>query len=292
MAVKKVLILGKNGWVGRKLIEKFKFDGDSTRIEHIWHDTLHGYDIVINCIGMTGGRTMKGNVDGCEDHPEETYDLNLIFPFKLASICRDLKIQLIHIGSGCIYDGDNDGKGYDELVFPNFFGSLYSRTKIAAEQALRHGFLMNPTIVRIRMPFDAFPHHKSFLTKIFKYPKLINKHNSMTSFNTLYKFIAWATTTEHSIGGVWNVVDSGSISHKEIIKMYNKHSRKKLEKKKWVTEEELKLPAKRSNCVLDNTKLSRIINVKDVKEEMDKAIKDYVSLEEAIWKVNQSLTEN
>src|SRR5271154_3671518 len=56
-------------------------------------------DVVINCIGKTG----RPNVDRCESHQAETYQSNVVIPLMIAEWCENHDVQLINIGSGCIY---------------------------------------------------------------------------------------------------------------------------------------------------------------------------------------------
>jgi nucleoside-diphosphate-sugar epimerase len=44
---------------------------------------------------------------------------------------------MVHIGSGCTYQGDNDGKGYSEEDIPNWDGNYYAWTKIVSERYLK-----------------------------------------------------------------------------------------------------------------------------------------------------------
>src|SRR3989344_2091165 len=82
-------------------------------------------DIVINAAGKTG----RPNVDWCEDHKEETLHANVTGAVVLLEECRKRGIYWVHMSSGCIYTGDNNGAGFSEEDAPNFDGSFYSRTK-------------------------------------------------------------------------------------------------------------------------------------------------------------------
>src|SRR5690606_35920969 len=85
----------------------------------------HQPDVVVNCAARTG----TPNIDWCEDHKLETLDSNLRGPLTLLSVCSELNQYWVQIGSGCIYQGDNNGKGWSEDDAPNFIGSYYSKVK-------------------------------------------------------------------------------------------------------------------------------------------------------------------
>src|SRR3990167_4162250 len=72
-------------------------------------------DVVINCAGKTG----KPNVDWCEDHKLETITSNVTGPLTLLRACTESGIYWVHVGSGCVYTGDNGGKGFSENDAPN-----------------------------------------------------------------------------------------------------------------------------------------------------------------------------
>ena len=59
-------------------------------------------DVVIN----TAGRTGRPNVDWCEDHKLETMHSNVTGPLVLLEECGKRNIYWVHLGSGCVYKGD------------------------------------------------------------------------------------------------------------------------------------------------------------------------------------------
>ena len=89
-------------------------------------------EAIINCAGKTG----KPNVDWCEDHKVETLYSNVVGPLVLVKVCQELGKYFVHVGTGCVYEGDNNGKGFTEEDKPNFFGSFYSKSKIWSQEAL------------------------------------------------------------------------------------------------------------------------------------------------------------
>ena len=63
-------------------------------------------DIVINTAGKTG----RPNIDWCEEHKVETLRSNVAGPLLLLEECAKRNIYWVHLSSGCVYEGDNNGK--------------------------------------------------------------------------------------------------------------------------------------------------------------------------------------
>src|SRR5262245_34599924 len=85
-------------------------------------------DVIINAVAKTG----RPNVDWCEDHKNETWFANVEVPKMLAAYADREGIRMVQFSSGCVYEGDNDGKGFSEEDAPNFEDSYYSHTKAEA----------------------------------------------------------------------------------------------------------------------------------------------------------------
>ncbi len=142
----KYLLIGKNGYVGKKfcLISKLK-----NNLISIGRDTLNYYDkalisnfitqnkiyFLINAAGYTG----KPNVDACELAKAECLSGNAVLPGIIREVCEDLNIPWGHVSSGCSFSGRRqDGKGWAEEDEPNFSFrsppcSFYSGTKSLGE---------------------------------------------------------------------------------------------------------------------------------------------------------------
>lgn len=208
----------------------------------------HRPDAVINAAGKTG----RPNVDWCEDHKEETVRANVTGPLILLDECRRREIRLVHLSSGCIYAGDNGGRGFAEDDAPNFEGSYYARTKIQSEAVLREFPVL---ILRLRMPFDDALHPRSLLTKIAKYSRVLDEGNSLTY---LPEFVAAARALmEKGATGIYNIVNPGAISPYRIMELYKEvvdpaHVFERLE----TADLGQVTKAGRSNCILSGAKLA------------------------------------
>lgn len=245
----RVLIFGR-GWLGLtwsgRLEDAIVTDADIADPEAVEQalDEVRPQRVV-NAAGKTG----RPNVDSLESRPESTYRSNVIGPLVLASACRRRGIHLTHLSSGCLYSGDNAGRGYSEEDPPNFRGSLYARTKAAAETALKD---FDALQLRIRLPLSSTPHPRNLLTKLLAYTRTVRVANSVTVLDD-----AWPVAEallERGATGVWNLVNDGTEYHDELLRLW----RDRVEPGRpvrVVEEPELGLKAGRSNCILSTAKL-------------------------------------
>lgn len=268
----KYLIFG-NGYLAHKF--KDYFEDSVIELTNINDEAAvaqaiekHRPEAVINCAARTG----RPNIDWCEDHKLETLDSNLRGPLSLLKVCAERGQYWVQIGSGCIYQGDNEGRGWSEDDAPNFTGSYYSWTKAAMNEALRPFGVLQ---LRLRMPLDAQPGPRNFITKIASYPKVISIPNSITVVDDFIE--AAGKLMDKKAVGIYNMVNPGAIEHKEIMDMYreivdNNHrcefiSLKELEKM---------TAAPRSNCVLSSRKLENEgISLPDIHQRVSEILKKY-----------------
>ena len=209
----------------------------------------HKPDVVINTAGKTG----RPNIDWCEEHKEETVRSNVTGPLVILDECMTRGIYVVHLGSGCIYEGDNNGKGFTEEDPANYMGSFYSRTKAWCDDILKEFPVL---ILRLRMPFDGSTHERNLLTKISKYSRVLDTENSLTYMPDF--FAAAMQLIEKRATGIYNIVNPGTMSPFRIMEMYKtivdpSHTFEKL------TMDRLSEVATtgRSNCMLSGEKLSR-----------------------------------
>ena len=205
-------------------------------------------DIVINAIGKTG----RPNIDWCEDNKQATIESNTIVAANLCIECSKRNIYFVHLGSGCIYYGDNNGSGFTEEDEPNFYESqFYAKTKILSEKILKE---FPSLILRIRMPIDDKSHSRNLIDKLLNYEKVIDIQNSMTTIPHMLKAIK--ILIEKRKTGIYNLVNPGTISAEEIMNLYKElidpnHHFIKLS----IEGLDLITKGKRSNCILNTNKL-------------------------------------
>ncbi|MEK7217948.1 MAG: sugar nucleotide-binding protein [Patescibacteria group bacterium] len=255
----KVLLFGSKGYLGSQFLSLYpeavtpSVDiADQAAVASVFE--AEKPEVVINAAGKTG----RPNVDWCEAHREETFRSNVTGPAILLEECGKRRIYWVHLGSGCIYQGDNGGRGFSEEDPPNFSGSFYSWTKNVSDQMLTRfasgwnggGGVLN---LRLRMPFDATTNTRNLLMKLRGYTRVLDVPNSLTyipEFMEAAKRLISGRKT-----GTYNMVNGGVISPYRIMEMYREvvdpshtFERLALEELPGVTK------AARSNCILSNAK--------------------------------------
>lgn len=257
--MKKILVYGQ-GFLGTRVANALGARMATARIvDGTFPDMENDKpDIVINCVGKTG----RPNVDWCEDHKPETYFSNVHVPYLLAEYCKKHGIKLVHISSGCIYQGDNGGLGWREDDPANFDGSYYSHSKISAERLL--SAYPNTLILRIRMPIDDTPGDRELIGKILRYKTIMDDENSMTVIDDfLVALKAMLTHADIEFMGTFNMTNPGKITHREILESYERHIPGTIKEKIFVpsTSRLIQTKAPRSNCVLNTEKIELVSSI-------------------------------
>lgn len=268
----KYLIFG-NGYLANKyqqalddaIIHPARID-DSVQVRNAINEVKP--DVVLNAAARTG----VPNIDWCEDHKEETLLSNLYGPMTINNVCNELEQYWVQLGSGCIYQGDNNGKGWSEDDAPNFTGSYYSRVKAWMNDIL---FDFPVLQLRLRMPLDSVNDNRNFITKIANYKQVINIPNSVTVIDDLIE--ATKQLVEQRATGIYNVTNPGMIDHKTILDLYKEvvdptHSCE------YITIEQLDglTKAPRSNCMLSTEKLEKAgVKLEPIQERIKQVLIDY-----------------
>lgn len=219
------LIWGATGWIGgqfSKLLSAAGYIviGASSRLQNtdeVQHE-LDSYkpDVVVNAAGLTG----RPNIDALETQKALTTQVNVSGTTFLASACASRNIYIVTFATGCIYEYDAahpiGSSGFKETDTPNFTGSYYSRTKIAAEIATAE--LPGHLILRVRMPITCDASSRCFVTKIARYERIVNVPNSVTVLPDLLP-VALDLVNKRT-AGVFNFVNPGPVAHADILEAY------------------------------------------------------------------------
>lgn len=261
----KILIIG-NGYLGQEFNKHFSDSVMSEVMIEKEDDVTREIEKakcewVFNCAGITG----RPNIDWCEDNKQETFDGNVLLPLMIARACQKAGVKMMHLGSGCVYSGDNRGRGFSEEDAPNFAGSFYSKTKAMSEDMLKDYDVLQ---LRLRMPIDSdITSERNFIAKITKYDKVIDVKNSMTIVDDLLK--ATEVLTSRNRKGIYNMVNPGPMTHSEILDLYKKIVDPKFKYEIMTVDEMHKMTkAERSNCVLSCEKLAGEIKLATLEERI------------------------
>ena len=235
---------------------------------------------LVNAAGYTG----KPNVDACEHHKADCLFGNAVLPGRIAEACAAARIPWGHVSSGCIYQGVRpDGSGFTEIDPPNFSFragpcSFYSGTKALGEEILSS----YPDVYqwRIRIPFDHLDHSRNYLTKLLRYPRLLDARNSLTHL-TEFVATALAFATHRPSPGIYNCTNPGSVTTREVTALLSATIAPGRAFDYFADETEfMRLAAStpRSNCVLSSAKLlSTGLALSPVQDALRSALRDWKS---------------
>lgn len=274
--MKKILLLGSTGFIGSHFECALPHAGfkiftprievrNHTEIEKAVYDTKP--DIIINATGITG----HPNVDWCEKHPSETFSVNVGGSINIAAVASEFGIYMVQMASGCVYDGPKKS-GYTEEDEPNYYGSLYSRSRVYSEKILKE--FPNVLQLRIRIPITGRPHPKNLIVKLIKYKKLINIPNSCT---VIEDFIPAAIgLIKRKETGIFNMTNIGAMDHKSIMTMYKEIVDPDFHIELMPKKEQETLCKRRANCVLNTDKREKLgIHMPPLEESLRKTLEKY-----------------
>ena len=288
----KFLVYGANGWIGSKVYNYLTLDNEVVVIRgNSRVDNVDELEEEINRLKPTHVISLIGRTHGVYENREyKTIDYleqpgklvenvrdNLFSPIVLGSFSKRYNFHLTYLGTGCIFEYDNDHpfgqevNGFTEESVPNYFGSSYSIVKGFTDR-LMHILDYNVLNVRIRMPITDEINPRNFITKITTYAKICSVPNSMTVLNNLLPIMI--DMSKNKVVGTINLTNPGLITHNEILEMYKEIVNPDLVWENFSIEEQSKVLASgRSNNYLDTTKLQNMYGDKGLKNIKD-AVRD------------------
>ena len=150
--MKKILVIGANGFAGRRILDKLSSNGECEVVGCSLHPDIqpgekHTFvrvdmndypavevlfdhvcpDVVINCSALSVP-------DYCEQHREEAYAINVAAVENLAHCCEQQGSRFIHLSTDFVFDGKSD-RLYTEEDMPAPL-NYYGLTKYQGEQAV------------------------------------------------------------------------------------------------------------------------------------------------------------
>lgn len=141
MMMRKILLTGPNGQLGRAVTEEYKKDQDA-QIIPVSHEEMaiedldavlkkisaEQPDVIINCAAYT-------NVDGCEENTHLAGRINAVGPRNLAIAAQKCGAKIVHISTDYVFDGCGT-RPYVESD-PTQPVSAYGRSKLMGEKYVR-----------------------------------------------------------------------------------------------------------------------------------------------------------
>ena len=217
----------------------------------------------------------KINLEWCEENKTEAYDVNTTGAINVAKVCKELDFHLVHISSGCIFDGGESEKVYTEEDMPSP-AAWYTKTKVDADKGILDLGYKKFTIVRPRQLISSLPYATNMITKFVSLGKgkFITSKNSLTCIEDMGDMIDCLIGGGHY--GIYNLANTGYISPYEIA-LKIKELNPSLVVEKIDYDDYVKtLAVRRVNTLLDVSKLMSLGYVpRDAKTALDWCIQNY-----------------
>lgn len=229
----KFLVLGCNGMAGHMISMYLKEQGHEVdgfaRRESKYVNTIIGdardserlqsiikngeYRAVINCIGVLN--------KSADDNKETAVYLNSYLPHFLVGITKEMKSQVIHISTDCVFSGKRGG--YRENDFPD--GELfYDRSKALGE-------IKNNKDITLRMSIIGPDINKNGIGLINWFMQQNDrvrgfKNAIWTGQTTLQLAKTIEKAVDQNIYGLYNMVPDETISKYDMLLLFNRYLRK------------------------------------------------------------------
>jgi 3,5-epimerase/4-reductase len=264
-----ILFYGHGGWIGSMYIEYLESQHQNIKIikgtaridiqEEVLHEIKkHNPTHIVSFTGRTHG-IYNGNPINTIDYLEypgklvENVKDNLYGPLNLAIICKKHKIHYTYLGTGCIFNSNNEEEKFTEESLPNYFGSGYSVVKGFTDRLMKEYPVLN---LRIRMPISSIKNDRNFINKITSYEFICSIPNSMTVLEDFFPIFTDLLLKNKT--GTYNCTNPGLISHNQILEMYKQIINPSFTWKNMSLLEQGKiLKSERSNNYLDTTKIHK-----------------------------------
>lgn len=265
--MKKIIVTGSNGLLGQKVTDLSIQDSEieliATSVGPNRHNLKDGYryeeldvldldrlnelvaryqpDSIIHTAAMT-------NVDACEAERTKCYALNVQSVKNLVDVCQRRDIQLIHLSTDFIFDGE-DGP-YTEEVEPNPL-SYYGETKLESELILKnsscHWAILRTIIVYGIVNDMSRSNIVLWAKEALEKGEPINVVNDQWRMPTLAEDLAACCllAVKKNASGVFNVSGKDLMSILEIVERVADHYRLNKSLIKAISAESLNQAAKR-----------------------------------------------
>ena len=163
---------------------------------------------VINCAAKT-------NLEYCQENKVEAFRSNTLGVMNLVELCSSFSVRLVHISSGCLFDGNENISTETSKASPAVW---YTWTKSWADEIIKNFGYERYLILRPRQLISKTPHPSNMITKFSKMGKIgaIQEMNSLTCIEDFSQMIGHLLKIEEN--GVFNCCNTGEISPYEIAK--------------------------------------------------------------------------
>ena len=218
--MKRLVILGAGGRLGAALARSYASHYEVTGFNHSQLDLGSSkaieekldpasFDVLINCAALT-------NVDYCETHHEEAFQVNSRAVGQIAAICARKKARLIHISTDYVFDGASQVP-YSETD-PAHPISVYGESKRQGEIEMLQA---DPEALSVRVSWVFGPDRPSFIDAVLKRARDCEKVDAIAdkiSAPTLTLDMAqWLAPIleDRSLSGILHLCNGGECSWRD-----------------------------------------------------------------------------
>jgi len=234
----KVLIIGSTGLIGHQVYNYLKGNDDynlyniayrkKNQDDTILLDARDEYNLIkkitsirpqyiVNCIGVL--------IKASDRNPENAIFLNSYMPHRLTRLANEIHAKLIQISTDCVFSGDKK-ESYVEDDEKDGRG-IYAKTKGLGEVINNQHLTLRTSVVG--------PELKSNGEELFHW--FMSQSNSIHGFTKaiwsgvttieLAKAVKWSI--DNNIFGLYHVTNNSSISKYELLKLFQKYTKKNIE---------------------------------------------------------------
>jgi dTDP-4-dehydrorhamnose reductase len=232
----KVLILGSTGMLGHQVVNYFlKFDDydvidvafrsklrEKTIISDVTDKTAFekviielSPDFIVNCIGVL--------IHGSNNVENAIY-LNAYLPHQLKKISKNIGAKLIHISTDCVFSGDKGG--YIETDTRDGKG-IYSQTKKLGEIEDDTNLTLRTSIIGPELKDNGEGLFHWFMNQQGEISGFTKTMWSGVTTIELAKTVKWSI--DNSITGLYHVTNNSSINKCELLKLFQKYTKKDID---------------------------------------------------------------
>ena len=282
--MKKVLVLGSSSFTGHYICERlasqfelvkctrsgddadFRFDAikdDFLLLEE--YISVSKFDCVVNCFS-------NGNVDSCEENPDESKAINYQFVKNLVDIQKKYNFHLVHFSTNAVYSGEN--APYSENSPANAVNK-YGEIKLLADKYIEDNLsdftILRPiTMYGIKLDNQRHNPFSYFYDQIVQ-NKTINAvddvYTNMLHVEDLIKCVK--VVIEKDIYGKFNISGDDVVNRYEFVSLIKEFVPSSESKINQVTSDQFKTIAKRPrDTSFNNAAMKSVlgVNPKDIRE--------------------------
>jgi dTDP-4-dehydrorhamnose reductase len=231
----KVLILGSTGLIGHQVFNYLHSSAQYDLYDIVYRKKLRDRsiivdardeeklikiikdispDFIVNCIGVL--------INAARDNLENAIFLNSYIPHRLAILADNLDAKLIHISTDCVFSGDKESVYFENDDKDG--SSNYSKTKGLGEIINQKHLTLRTSVVGPELKNDGEELFHWFMKQtgiISGYTKSI-----WSGVTTIELAKAVDCAIRRDISGLYHVTNNSRINKYDLLKLFQKHTRK------------------------------------------------------------------